>query len=75
MGSVFNKTWVQIGVSKILTETGVRQTHVSAKDTIILNQEVEFFFEKEVIEPVPLAELNQGFYSTFFLVPKKTNGQ
>ena len=72
MGSVINKTWVQIGVSKIPPETGVRQTHVSAKDTIILNQEVEKLLEKEVIEPVPLAELNQGFYSTFFLVPKKT---
>ena len=55
---------------KIPPETGVRQTHASEKDTIILNQEVEKLLGKEVIEPVPLAELNQGSYSTFFLVSK-----
>ena len=41
MGSVFNKTRVQIGFLKIPPQTRVRQTHVSAKDTIILYQEVE----------------------------------
>ena len=56
---------------KIPPETVVRQTHVSAKDIIILNQEVEKLLGTEVIEHVPLAELNQGFYSTFFHVPKK----
>lgn len=52
--------------------TGIKQTCVNAKDIIILNQEVEKLLEKEAIEIVPPAEIHQGFYSTFFLVPKKT---
>lgn len=57
---------------KIPPNTGIRQTRVSAKHTIILLQEVEKLLEKQAIEPVPPAEVRQGFYSTFFLVPKKT---
>ena len=80
MGKITNDQWVlslikhgyKLEFLKIHAETGVRQTHDSAKHTIILNHDVEKILGKIVIEPVPLAELNQGFYSTLFLVPKKT---
>ena len=30
--------------------------------------------EKNAVVPVPLDQVGQGFYSTFFVVPKKTGG-
>ena len=39
---------------------------------MFLNLEVKNLLEKAAIEPVHFAERHQGFYSTFFLVPKKS---
>lgn len=52
--------------------TGIRQTRANAKNTHILLEEVQKLLQKRAIEPVPYAEIQEGFYSTFFLVPKKT---
>ena len=52
--------------------SGIRETHVNANNQAILNSEVESLLQKAAIEPVPFAQRQQGFYSTFFLVPKKS---
>ena len=52
--------------------SGVRHTNVNAQNTAILQSEVEKLLQKGAIEPVPPAEMETGFYSTFFVVPKKT---
>ena len=51
--------------------SGIRETVVNANNQAILNLEIEILLQKAVIEPVPYAQRLQGFYSTFFLVPKK----
>lgn len=52
--------------------SGVRQTNVNAQNAAILQLEVEKLLQKGAIEPVTPAEMGTGFYSTFFVVPKKT---
>ncbi|KAH3712577.1 hypothetical protein DPMN_072327 [Dreissena polymorpha] len=52
---------------------GIIQTKLSQNNMSILQQEIDSLLKKEAIEPV-YQNLNQGFYSTFFLVPKKTGG-
>ena len=55
-------------------QTGIKQTSVQRENLNILEAEVEDLLRKDAIEMVPLQEINCGFYSTFFLVPKK-NGK
>ena len=52
--------------------TGIKHTSVNARNIPIILAEVEDLIEKNAIEIVPQAEIHQGFYSTLFLVPKKT---
>lgn len=52
--------------------SGIKETRVNAKNQDILNSEIQKLLEKAAIEPVPFAQRQQGFYSTFFLVPKKS---
>lgn len=42
------------------------------KDLDILDTEIKQLEQKEAVEYVPLNEVENGFCSTFFLVPKKT---
>lgn len=51
--------------------TGVRKTCAPAKSLAILNSEIKDLKEKNAVEIVPQREIPNGFYSTFFLVPKK----
>ena len=53
-------------------KTGVRLTSVPAKDLNILHTEVKDLMAKGAVELVPFSDIQNGFYSTFFLVPKKT---
>ena len=55
-------------------QTGIKQTSVQRENLNILEAEVEDLLRKDAIEMVPFQEINCGFYSTFFLVPKK-NGK
>lgn len=55
-----------------IPHTGIRQTNVSAKELKTLLIEVDQLFGKSAIENVPVKERLEDFYSTFFLVPKKT---
>ena len=52
--------------------TGIIETRASVQHLDILQKEVKKLLEKNAIEPVPVQEINEGFYSTFFIVPKKT---
>ena len=59
---------------KKLLGSGIKDTSVSSKNIDILQEEIDILIQKDVIEPVPQQEVHSGFYSTFFLVPKK-NGK
>ncbi|KAK3101176.1 hypothetical protein FSP39_001539 [Pinctada imbricata] len=56
-------------------KTGVRKTNVQ---NVMLKQcifeEIEDLLKKSAIEIVPKHQIGQGFYSTFFVVPKKDGG-
>ena len=51
---------------------GIKETCVPVKNLPIILTEVESLLEKGAIEPVPISQINSGFYSTLFLFPKKT---
>ena len=84
----FIKEWEKITVDKWVLSTiaeglkfefiskpkwiGIKETCVPVKNLPIILTEVESLLEKGAIEPVPISQINSGFYSTFFLVPKKT---
>ena len=40
----------------------------------VLSQELQSLLSKEAIEHVPLPERESGYYSRYFLVPKKDGG-
>ncbi|KAI2662397.1 ORF V: Enzymatic polyprotein [Labeo rohita] len=46
------------------------RTHAAA----VLRAEVAVLLAKDAIEPVPPAEMKSGFYSPYFIVPKKSGG-
>ena len=56
--------------------SGVRLTPIPKKAPLrlALKEEVQSLINKEVVQVVPTSEEGQGFYSTFFLVPKKPEG-
>ncbi len=47
---------------------------VKAVDAPILRAEIAVLLEKDAIEPVPPADMRSGFYSPYFIVPKKGGG-
>ncbi len=53
---------------------GVRFTSVLNKDPPVLRAEVAVLLAKDAIELVPPAEMKSGFYSSYFIVPKKGGG-
>ncbi len=52
----------------------IRFTSVLSKDAPVLHAEVAVLLAKDAIEPVPPAEMKSGFYSPYFIVPKKDGG-
>ncbi len=50
---------------------GVQFTSVLNKDAPVLRAEIAVLLAKDAIEPVPPAEMKSGFYSPYFIVPKK----
>lgn len=68
------KNGLKIEFMQIPKFAGIKQTRVHPERLNVLLGEVETLLEKGVIEPVPTQEIQEGFYSTFFLVTKK-NGQ
>ncbi len=52
----------------------VRFTSVLNKDAPVLHAKVAVLLTKDAIEPVPPAEIKSGFYSPYFIIPKKGGG-
>ncbi|KAI2651129.1 hypothetical protein H4Q32_019152 [Labeo rohita] len=46
----------------------------SDTDASVLRAEIAVLLAKNVIEPIPPAEMQLGFYSPYFIVPKKSGG-
>ncbi len=53
---------------------GVLETSVEVRNAPVLREEIAVLLAKDAIEPVPPAEMRQGFYSPYFIVPKKGCG-
>ncbi len=53
---------------------GVHFTSVKAVDAPILRAEIAVLLAKDAIEQVPPADMRSGFYSPYFIVPKKSGG-
>ncbi len=53
---------------------GVLETSVAVRNTPVLREEIAVLLAKDAIEPVPPAEMRQGIYSPYFIVPKKGGG-
>ncbi len=47
---------------------------MKAGDAPILRAEIAVLLAKDAIEPVPPADMRSGFYSRYFIVPKKSGG-
>ncbi|KAL0151374.1 hypothetical protein M9458_053368, partial [Cirrhinus mrigala] len=53
---------------------GVLATSVRGSSTAVLRAEITVLLAKDAIETVPSAEMKKGFYSPYFIVPKKGGG-
>ncbi len=53
---------------------GIWFTSVKAVDAPVLRAEIAVLLAKDAIEPVPPADMRSGFYSPYFIVPKKSVG-
>ncbi|KAL0161559.1 hypothetical protein M9458_045284, partial [Cirrhinus mrigala] len=53
---------------------GVLTTSVQGPNTAVLRAEIAVLLVKDAIETVPSAEMKKGFYSPYFIVPKKDGG-
>ncbi len=53
---------------------GVLETSVAVRNAPVLREEIAVLLAKDAIEPVPPTEMRQGFYSPYFIVPKKGGG-
>ncbi|KAL0168330.1 hypothetical protein M9458_036552, partial [Cirrhinus mrigala] len=53
---------------------GVLTTSVQGPNTAVLRAEIAVLLAKDAIETVPSAEMEKGFYSPYFTVPKKGGG-
>ncbi len=50
---------------------GLLETSVSVRNAPVLREKIAVLLAKDAIEPVPPAEMRHGFYSPYFIVPKK----
>ncbi len=53
---------------------GIHFTSVKAVDAHVLCAEIIVLLARDAIEPVPPADMRSGFYSPYFIVPKKSGG-
>ncbi len=53
---------------------GVLSTEVAPQQVLVMEQEVKALLEKGAIEYVPHSNRETGFYSWYFIVPKKDGG-
>ncbi len=67
------ETWLTLP-SRSRWLTRVLETSVAVRNTPVLHEGIAVLLAKDEIEPVPPAEVRQGFYSPYFIVPKKGGG-
>ena len=54
---------------------GVRVTRFGSREqNKVVKKEIQELLEKQAIERVPVSQVGSGYYSTFFMVPKKDGG-
>ncbi len=53
---------------------GIHFTSVRSSDAPVLRTKINVLLVKDAIEPVPPADMKAGFYSSYFIVPKKGGG-
>ncbi len=53
---------------------GVLSTEVAPQQVLVIEQEIKTLLEKGAIEYVPHSNRETGFYSQYFIVPKKDRG-
>ena len=63
----------RLDFEKIPPFSGLRNTFLRSGQST-LSEEVEGLLEKCAVEPVPPGQEMDGFYSTYFLIPKKDGG-
>ena len=54
--------------------SGIFSTAVRDENAAVLRAEIATLLAKDAIEPVPSADMKKGFYSPYFIVPKKGGG-
>ncbi len=54
--------------------SSILETSVAVRDAAVLHEEIAVLLAKDAIEPVTPAEMRPGFYSPYFIVPKKGGG-
>ncbi len=77
VGSLHNSNWLHSSVWKKIRSRfdGVHLTAVnSASKASVLQQELFSLLQKGAIEGVPQSEVERGFFSRYFLVPKRDGG-
>ena len=74
MGFGHHKGWLQVGVPNDTSLQWCESNQCSCKTTKSYKRRNKFFVRKNAIEIVPPSQIQESFYSTFFLVPKKTGG-
>ncbi len=53
---------------------GIQFISVKAADALVLRAEIAVLLAKDAMEPVPPADMGSGFFSPYFIVPKKSGG-
>ncbi len=53
---------------------GILSTEVAPQQVLAMEQEIKALLEKEAMEYVPHSNRETGFYSRYFIVPKKDGG-
>ncbi len=51
---------------------GVLETSVVVRNAPVLHEEIAVLLAKDAIEPIPPAEMRQGFHSPYFIVPNQS---
>ncbi len=50
------------------------RTSAAVRNAPVLREEIAVLLAKDAIEPIPPVEMRQGFYSPYFIIPKKGGG-
>ncbi len=53
---------------------GILEMSVAVRNAPVLREEIAVLLAKDAIEPIPPAEMRHGFYSPYFIIPKRGGG-